>query len=157
MIIGAVTFIISWIVFLFSFNKRKFPLYLPTVYTGVIYALITDLMTFVYPLWKYPGTNIEAFWIQLFNGLGLYFVVIYFFLQTLPKIQTVLSVARHIFYWTIFSITLELLYIYLGFIEHGMWWNMGFSYIADWVLFIIFYLHHKWISSHLLINSNIRA
>ncbi len=151
-LIGSVIFIISWIAFLSFSNKEKFPLYVLTGYMGIILALITDLMMFVYPLWHYPGTKIELFYIQLMNGFGLYFVVIYFFLQSLPKRQTVLLVTRHIFYWSIFSIFLELLFLYIGFIEHGLWWNIGFSYLADWILFIIFYIHHKWASNYSIIN-----
>lgn len=138
--------------FLLFSNEGKFPLYALTGYIGVILALITDLLVFVYPLWNYPGTELETFAIQLLNGFRLYFVVIYFFLQTLPKIQTISSVTRHIFYWSILTIMLELFYLYIDFIEHGLWWNTGFSYIADWILFISFFLHHKWISSYPFIN-----
>lgn len=149
MFIGIITFIISWSAFLLFANKKKFPLFVLTGYVCIIFAMITDLMMFVYPLWHYPGTKTELFYTQLLNGFGLYFVVGYFFLQSIPKTQTVLSVIRHIFYWSIFVIILELFYIYVGFIKYGLWWNIGFSYIADWILFVIFYTHHKWISVYL--------
>lgn len=148
------TFIISWVVFLVFSNKNKFPLYVLTGYIGIILALITDLLIFVYPLWNYPGTRFGTFGIQLLNGFGLYFVIIYFFLQTLPKTQTILSVTRHIFYWSLFAIMLELFYLWIGFIEHGLWWNTGFSYIADWILFVCFFLHHKWLSSYSYIKAH---
>lgn len=154
MIIGLATFIISWLFFLFFSTKNKFPLYILTCYTGIIYALATDLLVFVYPLWWYPGSKWEIFLNQLFNAFGIYFVVIYFFIQTLPKDQTVLSMTRHIFIWTLFSILLELFFLYIGFIEHNLWWNSGFSYITDWILFIIFYIHHKWISNYSLVSDN---
>ncbi|WP_420830492.1 CBO0543 family protein [Bacillus piscicola] len=153
MFVGTVIFIISWIAFLFFSKKKKFPLYVLTGYTGIILALTSDLIMFVYPLWEYPGTSLETFLIQLLNGFGIYFVVIYFFLQTLPKIQTVLSVVRHVFYWSVFAIILELLLMSVDFIVHGLWWNIGFSYLADWILFTVFFLHHKWISNHSLINT----
>ena len=151
LLIGTITFIICWLTFLFFSNKKKFPLFITTVYLGIILALITDLMMFVYPLWHYPGTKIEQFCIQLLNGFGIYFVVIYFFLQSLPKKQTVITVARHVFHWSLFVILFEMLYLYIGFIKHGLWWNLGFSYVADWFLFIIFYIHHKWVSNHSII------
>ena len=144
MLTGVVTFIISWIAFLVYALKEKFQLFLFTGYIGIILALITDLLMYVYPLWNYPGTKIEKFIIQLLNGFGLYFVVIYFFLQLLPKKHTRLTAIRYIFYWSIFAIMLELLFLYIGFIEHGLWWNIMYSYIADWILFTIFYLHHRW-------------
>lgn len=151
-LIGIVTFIISWLVFLFFANKRKYPLYALTGYVGIIFALITDLMMFVYPLWDYPGTKGNLLFTQILNAFGLYFVVIYFFLQLLPQKQTVLSVIRYIFYWSIFVISLEVFYLYIGFIKYGLWWNIGFSYIADWGLFISFYFHYIWTSSYSFIN-----
>lgn len=152
MLIGTVTFIISWLAFLLFSNRKKFPLYAFTGYVGIILALITDLLMFVYPLWQYPGTKIEKFIIQLLNGFGIYFVVIYFFLQLLPKKQTFLSVTRHIFFWSIFVIVIELLYLNMGFIEYGLWWNIWYSYIGDCILFIMFYIHHKWASNYLTVN-----
>ncbi|MUV37840.1 hypothetical protein JNUCC1_01646 [Lentibacillus sp. JNUCC-1] len=149
---GTVTFIISWLAFLLFSNKKKFPLYVLTGYVGIILALLSDLMIYVYPLWHYPGSKLETFWIQLLNAFGLYFVVIYFFLQLLPKKQTVLSLARYIFYWSVFVIMLEMFFMSTGYIEHGLWWNIGFSYASDWMLFIFFYIHHKWTSSHSLIH-----
>lgn len=148
MLIGIITFIISWVAFLFFFNKKRFPLYLFTTYIGIILALITDLLTFVYPLWSYPGTILETFFIQLLNAFGIYFVVIYFYLQSLPKKQTLLSVLRHIFFWSTFSVTLEFLYMSIGYIEHGLWWNIICSYVADWVLFTFFYFHHRWAANY---------
>jgi len=151
-LIAATVFIISWSVFLFFADKKKFPVYVLTGYVGIILALITDLLMFVYPLWHYPGTKVELFFIQLLNGFGLYFVVIYFFLQSLPRNRTLLSVTLHIFYWSIFSILLELFFMFIVFIVHGLWWNIGFSYVSDWILFIFFYVHHKWVSNHFIAN-----
>ncbi len=151
-LVAIVSFIISWIAYLFFSDKKRFHLYVFTVYIGIVLALITDLLMFVYPLWHYPGSKVEQFFIQLLNGFGLYFVVIYFFLQLLPKIQTILSVARYIFYWSIFAIILELFYLYIGFIEHGLWWNIMHSYIADWILLFLFYLHHRWASKYSIIK-----
>ncbi|WP_059103429.1 CBO0543 family protein [Shouchella shacheensis] len=151
MLTATATFMISWTAFLFVAAKEKFPLYVLTGYVGIIFALITDLLMFVYPLWDYPGTKAETFSIQLMNAFGVYFIVIYFFLQSLPKRRTIRSVALHIFCWTLFAITLELFYLYIGFIEHGLWWNLGFSYAADWMLFLVFYFHHKWASVHSLL------
>ncbi|MDN4494708.1 CBO0543 family protein [Ureibacillus aquaedulcis] len=151
-LIGIVTFIISWIAYLFFSDKKKFHLYVLTAYIGIILALITDLLMFVYPLWNYPGTKLEKFFIQLLNGFGLYFVVIYLFLQFLPKRQTVLTITRYIFFWSMFAIILEFIYLHIGFIEHGLWWNIMHSYIADLLLFVIFYLHHKWASKYSLAN-----
>ncbi|MFJ8236319.1 CBO0543 family protein [Ureibacillus sp. NPDC094379] len=152
MLIGTVTFIISWVTYLFFSDKRKFPLYVLTGYIGIILAFITDLLMFVYPLWNYPGGKIVNFFILLLNAFGIYFVVICFFLQSLPKKQTILSIVRHIFYWSLFAIIVELFYLIIGYLEHGLWWNLMYSYIADWILFTIFYLHHRWVTNYSIIN-----
>lgn len=151
-LIGIVTFIISWVSFLSFSDKKKLPLYVLTGYVGIILAFITDLLMFVYPLWNYPGGKIDKFFIPILNGFGIYFVVIWFFLQSLPKKQTILAIARHIFFWSLFAIIVELFYLSIGYLEHGLWWNIMYSYIADWILFFLFYLHHRWVSNYSKIN-----
>jgi hypothetical protein len=146
MFIGIILFILSWLAFYIFGDKKRFRLYVVTGYVAIILAFITDLLMFVYPLWQYPGTDVEMFWIQLINSFGLYFVVTYFFLQTLPKSQTIFTVGKHIFYWSLFAIILEFILLSIGFIEHGLWWHLGWSYAADWFLFFIFYMHHRWMS-----------
>ncbi|MGM8365724.1 CBO0543 family protein [Virgibacillus sp. W0181] len=145
MFIGVITFTISWLIFFIFSYKKNFPIYILTSCIGIILAFITDLLMFVYPLWKYPGNPLELFGIQLMNAFGIYFVVIYFFLQAIPTKQTLLTMARYIFYWSMFVIALEFIFIHIGFIKHGLWWNLGFSYAADWILFTAFYIHHKWV------------
>ena len=138
-------FIISWACFILFRNKRKFSLLVPTCYIAVILALITDLLMFVYPLWKYESaTKLQLFIKQMLNSFGIYFVVTYFFLQTLPKKQTPFTVGLHIFYWSVLCILIEVLALRLGYIKHSLWWNLGWSYLADWILFIIFFAHHKY-------------
>jgi hypothetical protein len=140
-----IKFIISWALFLFFGNKKKFLLFAPTCYFAVILALVTDLLMFVYPLWEYKSeTKIQLFSKQILNSFGIYFVVTFFFLQTLPSNQTFLKVQLHILYWTILAILIELFSLRMGYITHWLWWNLGWSFIADWVLFYAFYIHHKW-------------
>jgi|SRR5690625_322846 len=151
MTIGIITFITSWAVFLLIANKKLFPLYAVTSYVAIILALTTDIMTSVYPLWSYGGTEVETFFTQLLNSFGIYFVVVYLFLQTAPKNKTTYTIIRHIFYWSIFSFILEVFFSYVGYIEYQQWWNLGFSYIADWVLFTLFYIHHQWIAHYSMV------
>jgi hypothetical protein len=140
-----IKFILSWALFLFFGNRKKFSLIVPTCYLAVILALVTDLLMFVYPLWEYKSdTQMQLFTKQMLNAFGIYYVVTYLFLQTLPKNQTFLKVQLHIFYWTMLAILKESLALKLGYITHRIWWNLWWSFIADWVLFYIFYIHHKW-------------
>jgi hypothetical protein len=144
-----IKFIVSWVCFLLFADKKKFYCFSSTVYLAVILALITDLLMFVTPLWEYPGSKTQLFYKQMINSFGIYFVTTYFFLQTLPKKQTFLTITRLIFYWSLFSIIIEWVSLKLGYIKHGLWWNLGWSYLADWILFFVFYVHHKWINRHI--------
>jgi hypothetical protein len=28
--------------------------------------------------------------------------------------------------------------------EDGLWWNLWYSFAADWVIFIVLFTHHNW-------------
>ncbi|WP_134703144.1 CBO0543 family protein [Ammoniphilus sp. YIM 78166] len=140
-----VLFSTSWILFLIFADKKKIPLYISTCYTAVILAFITDLLMVTRPLWEYPVRVKEhLFWIEMMNAFGIYFVTTFLFLQLLPQKQTILRMTRHIFYWSTFAILIEYLALKVGFIKHQMWWNLGWSYLSDGILFTFFYAHYKW-------------
>lgn len=145
MTFSIIQFIISWGCFILFADKKKFYLIVPTCYTAMYLACTTDMMTFVYPLWEYPAaTKIQVFFRHILHDTAIYPVVTYLFLQTLPKKQSVFSIARHMFYWSILAISIEVIAIKTGNMNHHLWWNFGFSYLADWILFVIFYFHHRW-------------
>ncbi|MFC4766591.1 CBO0543 family protein [Effusibacillus consociatus] len=134
----------SWICFLLLANKKYFLDFSPTCYLGMIIGFLTDILTDSYPLWEYDaGSDMQEFLIETLDEFGVYFVTIYLFLQTLPKMQTVWTMTRHIFLWSLYSIALEWVAIKTGYMKHGLWWSLGCSYLSDWLLFISFYLHHK--------------
>lgn len=148
MLFPIIKFFSSWIIFLTFAEKRLFFRFSSTVYFAVILALITDLLMFVTPLWEYPGSKTELFFKQMLHSFGIYFVTTYLFLQTLPKKATIFTLTRHIFYWTVFAIIVEWICLKIGYIKHGLWWNLGWSYLSDWILFFVFYLHYKWQAQH---------
>lgn len=138
-------FVILWLFFFIFADKKKFYLIAPTCYIAMYLACTTDMMINVYPLWEYPApTKTQMFFRHILHDVGIYPVVTYLFLQTLPKHQTKSTVIARTFYWSILAISLEWLAIRTGQMKHGLWWNLGCSYIADWILFTLFYFHHKW-------------
>lgn len=145
MLFTIILFLVSW-AFYFAFaDKRKFFRYASTCYVAIILGLITDLLIHLYPLWDYPsGSKGGHFFRHILDDTGVYFVVTYLFLQTLPAKKSLFKLARHIFFWSLFSISLEFFTVKIGFMEYHYWWNTGYSYLADWVLFAIFYVHYKW-------------
>lgn len=145
MTFSIILFVISWLCFFVFSDKKKFYLIVPTCYIAMFLASTSDMMTNVYPLWEYPAPNKkQIFFRHILHDTGIYPVVTYLFLQTLPKNRNFSTVVLHIFYWSILAILIEWITIKTGNMKHGLWWNFGCSYIADWVLFTLFYFHHKW-------------
>jgi hypothetical protein len=140
----------SVLLFLLFGDKKKLPLFLPTCLFASLVATMTDLLMIPYPLWGYPSvTPWSLYYRQLIHTFTLYPVVVYLFIQTLPKKQNFFTVARHIFYCTIPCIFLEWICLQIKYIEHKLWWNLGCSYISDWILFSWFYLYYKWLRKYM--------
>ncbi|RKD24978.1 hypothetical protein BEP19_03840 [Ammoniphilus oxalaticus] len=138
-------FILSWIWFLLFADKSKFRLFYPSVLLAMYLACAVDFFAHHYELWNYPApTNQQTFWYHLMQQFGIYPITVYFFLQWLPRRQTWNMIAVYIFAWSMFAFMIEWLAITYGFMEHLSWWNLRCSYLADWILFIIFYRHHQW-------------
>lgn len=137
-------FIVSWIAFIIFADKRKFFIFSPTCYVAIILGFATDLLIVHYPLWSYPAQSCFSKCIRLYlDDFGVYFVVTYLFLQTLPKKRSIISLIFHIFLWTLPSILLEGIALMTHSMEHDLWWSIFYSYFSDWILFMLFYLHHK--------------
>jgi hypothetical protein len=137
-------FVLSWIFFLIFADKSQLKRFLSTVYFGIIVALMSDLFMHVVELWKFNvESRMQTFIARWLVAWGVYFVVMYFFLQWLPQKQTFRSMVRYLFYWTTFSILAEWLFVEMGWFLHQGWWNLFHSYWSDWVLYIIFYIHFR--------------
>ncbi|WP_066633550.1 CBO0543 family protein [Desulfolucanica intricata] len=154
MIFSIVLFAASWLCFFIFYKKEKFFLYAPTCYLAVILGLMTDVLTDHYPLWQYPASSeIQKFWRDILDDFGVYFVVTYLFLQALPQKTTLLAFFRYFFYWTLLAVSLEWIALKTGNMEYGLWWNIGYSYLADWLLFAFFYGHYRWQEKNRKVNS----
>jgi hypothetical protein len=139
-------FVTSWVCFLIFSKKNKLRLFYSTCLLAMYLASIVDLLGgHHFPLWDYPDpSNIHAFIYHVLQQFGVYPVVVYLFLQTLPKQQNLITMSLHIFYWSIIALVIEWIAIKTGFMKYKNWWNLGWSYLADWILYFIFYWHHKW-------------
>lgn len=136
--------IISVTIFLIFIDKSKFIKFLPTCYFAGLLDLYTDLITAHYPFWHYKSTKeIYQILIHPMNTFGIYFVITYLFLQTLPKKQNIVSISLHIFYWLIPSLAIELLATNLGVLIYGHGWNTYYSFLADICIYLILYFHFK--------------
>jgi hypothetical protein len=108
-------------------------------------AATIDLFAHHYLLWDYPkGTQLVQYSYHLMQQLGVYPVVIYLYIQTLLQKQSVVRMFRHILYWSLLALFLEWLSVKTGFMEYKKWWNLGWSYLSDWLLFLLFYGYFNW-------------
>lgn len=144
MIFSSILFTASLLSFFVFADKKLFFKFLSTCYLAMILGLTTDIITSYYPLWTYTSNNpLEKLLITFFDDFGVYFVVTYLFLQTIPKKETFISVTVHILYWSLLALVIEIIAHKIGWIKYDFWWNTLYSYISDWILYIVFYLHYK--------------
>ena len=139
--------LIFWLLYILFADKQKLALFLPTCYFALIFSITSDLLVQIYPLWEYPAkTGFGHFTRHILLDFGPYFVVTYFFLQTLPRIQTPKRIIIHLLLWSAGSVVIEYYLQHTHQIIYLKWWNLQFSFISDLILFAVFYAHHVWIS-----------
>jgi len=77
------------------------------------------------------------------DDFDVYIIVTYLFIQWLPQRQSFFNMFFYWFAWTTMSITIEHIHVITGHMAHYNSWTIWHSYIADWILFAIFYQYHK--------------
>ncbi len=141
--------ILLWLFFLLKGNKMIFFKLLPTCYIAALLNIATDLLVTYYPLWKHPDLSIGEIMIRhTIMAFGIYFMTTYLFLQWLPTKRTFLSMVKYISYWVIYSLIIEVIFLSWGEIQHGLWWNLWYSILSDFLLFSLFFFHHNWFTKH---------
>ncbi|WCK54027.1 hypothetical protein PP175_22350 [Aneurinibacillus sp. Ricciae_BoGa-3] len=101
----------------------------------------TDNIIQHYALWTYP-TNHPL--IPLIgDDWGIYIVVTYLFIQWLPERQTYCWLSLYILVFATIGITIEWIHVVTHHMTHEKWWNYGWSYLANFFLYMIFYYFHK--------------
>lgn len=133
-------FVFAWIIWLILAKKSRWREILPVCIFAKALALATDVFVFYYPLWEYIGSPAL---IHLADDLGIYPVVTYLFIQWLPRSRTVKSMLGYWLIWTTVAVTIELLFVHLGYMRYPLWWNTCHSYAADWFLYWLFYKFHQ--------------
>jgi hypothetical protein len=132
-----VEFILSWLVWFIFANKKRWKEIIPvSIFASWTSFILETWIHYVYNLWSYSGLPIFSLFA---NAFGIYIVVPYLFIQLLPHERSLVKMFVYFFLWTVFAIILEFFHWYLLKIEYHLWWNIGYSYVSDWVLFGIFY------------------
>ncbi len=134
-------FVISWIVWaIFSDKKRWRELFVVSIFASYL-GCLTDVLIEHYPLWQYQGGN--PLLLHFFDEFGWYIVVPYLFIQWFPQKKSFPRVFGYFLIWTGITIAIEWIHLFTNHIVYKQWWNLGWSYTADWILFSLFYLFHK--------------
>jgi hypothetical protein len=135
-----IRFAIEWSIWLIFADKKRWRELFSVSFFASLIAETTDVITHYQPLWMYDNNN--SFIPFLCNDFGIYIVVTYLFIQWLPKHQTIWRMFWYWFVWTAITIIVEFIHVETKhMVYHG--WHIWMSYVADWILFLIFYLFHK--------------
>ncbi|MDF2570226.1 MAG: hypothetical protein K0R55_1830 [Sporomusa sp.] len=136
-------FVIDWAVWFWFSDKRQWRAYLPTCIFASWISYIVEAVMVHYPLWSYSGHKLMSLNV---NGFGIYIVFVFLFIQRLPKQRKLGNLLKYWFIWTGIAISIELFHLLLGHITYHSWWNIGYSYLADWLLLLLFYKFHLFVT-----------
>lgn len=135
-----ISFSLSWIIWFLCADKTRWRELLPVSFIATMFALTTDILVQHYPLWEFIC---ECPIPEITHAFGIYIVVPYLFVQWLPQKQTFIKMLFYWFVWTGFTFIVEYIYVKTGHMYYPLWWRIYHSYIANWVLFFIFYQYYK--------------
>jgi hypothetical protein len=135
------SFAFSWTIWFVFADKKRWRELFSLGFIALVYALATDVLMHYYPLWIYDGQMSPL--PELANAFGVYPVVTYLFIQWLPKQKNIWVLLAYWFFWTGIAVGIELYHVKTGHMSYPRWWNTYHSYIANWILFWMFYHLHK--------------
>ncbi|KJS03829.1 MAG: hypothetical protein VR68_00510 [Peptococcaceae bacterium BRH_c4a] len=136
-----VLFILSWGAWLFFADRKRWRELFPVSIFASFLGSVTDNIMHYYKLWEFHSEH--PLLPRLLDDLGIYMVLPYLFIQLLPKRRTLWIMLAYWVIWTGFAIGLEWVHLVTNHMEHHLWWNLWYSYAADWFLFWLFYHFHR--------------
>ncbi|EIW18589.1 hypothetical protein FA11_3410 [Pelosinus fermentans A11] len=136
-------FLVSWTCWLIFADKARWREIAPVSIFASLLGVISDHFTnFHITYWEYYGNHPKIIMVLL-DDFEIYAVVTYLYIQWLPKRQRLLDLFTYIFPWTLFAVLIEYIHINTGHMAHHHGWTFWYSYVADWILFLLFYMYHK--------------
>lgn len=132
--------IFDWVLWLIFADKKRWKEILPVCFFASWVSYIVESQIYHnWQLWSYSGQPNIALAI---NGFGIYIVVTYLFIQWLPENRTAANLFYYLFLWTAVCIVFEYFHLLTGNFMYHKWWNLAYSYLADWILFYGFYKYY---------------
>lgn len=142
MMFWAIRFVLFWIIWLVFANKKRWREILPVCFFTAFLGSTSDNLTHHFHLWEYDKSELNLV-ADLTNNWSVYVVTLYLLIQWLPKRQTFWPISRYLFLWTGFAFIVEWIHISTGHMNYPTWWNIWWSYLADWILFGLIYQYYK--------------
>ena len=135
-------FILFWAVWFVFADKKRWREILPVCILASFFGATTDNLVHHYYPWIYDTmqTNIVA---DITDDWSVYPIVTYLFIQWLPRERSFRKMFSYWFIWTGVAIGIEEVHLITGHMSYPTWWNLGWSYLADWILFWLFYQYYK--------------
>ena len=135
--------ILAWSIWLLFADKKRWRELFPVCIFASFLGFFSDEIIEEYPYWEYLDDFVPPLYLELGDEFEIYPVVVYLFIQWLPKQQSLLNMLTYWFIWTGIAILVEYVHISTGHMEHLNGWSYWHSYIADWILFWLFYKFHE--------------
>jgi hypothetical protein len=122
--------LIAWVLFA---DKSRWRSLSVISLIAMLLAFTAQILAQRYPVWDFVGYEHWHF-VTLANGV-MYMVATWMFIQWYPVGRKPTWTAAYWLTWTTFAVIIEFVYIQTGHMIHTPRWNLGYSYIADWLLF----------------------
>jgi hypothetical protein len=137
-------FILFWTLWvIFADRKRWREIFPVSIFAGLV-GSTTDNITQFYGFWEYYGQQgLKSWVIKVMDDWGIYIVIVYLFIQWLPKQRAFGRMFGYWFIWTSLAISIEWIHVITNHMEHNNGWGFWHSYVSDWFLFWLFYQYHK--------------
>lgn len=137
-----IRFIFFWLIFILLADKRRWRELLPVSIFSIALGATTDNIMHHLLMWSYDDkqTSLIA---DLTDDWSVYIVVTYLFIQWLPKNKNFRNMFIYWLIWTTITIAIEFIHVYTRHMTYSTWWNIGWSYLSDWLLFYIFYKYYQ--------------
>ncbi|WP_052947662.1 CBO0543 family protein [Aneurinibacillus tyrosinisolvens] len=133
--------LIAWFIWLLIADKERWREIVPVCFFAGFLGATTDNIIHHHPLWTYPSK--QPLLPLLGDDWGIYFVVTYLFIQSLPKQHTFWRISLHLFIFANTGLIIEWLHVITNHMTHERWWNYGYSYFANVILYLMFYYFYK--------------
>ncbi|WP_367179373.1 CBO0543 family protein [uncultured Clostridium sp.] len=119
-------------------NWRK---YYSTILFFILTSVIFSILTYNHPLWSYKPVIINHTFTDLFVCITIYSSTIMMFIPHLPR-KTTKKIIHVSFYVAVYSIA-ESIAIKFGYFNHFNGWNIWYTLIFDYIMFLVLILHYK--------------